>query len=61
MSHYLTAVGGGELIGFDGVFDRVAVVDDIGQTARVSFVRADRDMSVVDHDITRHPILGIAG
>ena len=59
MSYDLAAVGGSELIGFDAVFDRVAEVDDVWQTARVALVGADRDMSVVEDDIAGHPILGV--
>ena len=59
MSYYLAAVGGGELIGFDAVFDRIAKVDDIRQTARVATVGADRDVTVINHDIAGHPIRGI--
>ena len=59
MPHYLAAVGGGELIGFDAVFDRVTEVDDVWQTARVALIRADRYMTVVEDYIARHPILGV--
>ena len=59
MPDYIAAVGRGELIGFDAVFDRVAEVDDIGQTARVALIGADRYVTVVKHDVAGHPILGI--
>ena len=61
MPNYLAAVGGGELIGFDGVFDGVAVVDDVGQTAGVATVGAYRYMSIVDHYVAGHPISGVVG
>ena len=61
MPDYIAAVGRGELIGFDAVFDRVAEVDDIRQTACVALIRADRDMTVVKHYITGHPVLGVRG
>ena len=59
MSYDIAAVGSGELIGFDAVFDRVTEVDDVWQTARVALIRADRYMTVVEDDIARHPILGL--
>ena len=40
MPNYLAAVGGGKLVGFNCVFDGVAVVDDVGQTAGVAAVGA---------------------
>ena len=59
MTYYLSTVGSGKLIGFDTVFDRVSEVDDIWQTARIATVGADRDVTVVEHDVARHPIRGI--
>lgn len=59
MPDYIAAVGRGELIGFNAVFDRVTEVDDIGQTARVALIGADSYVTVVKHDVAGHPILGI--
>ena len=47
MPDYLAAVGGGELVGFNCVFDRIAVVNDVGQSSGVAAVGAYCDVTVI--------------